>query len=307
MSEHGRHDGPDHDHRHHATRRLAWVLAITLVYTLAEVVGGIWANSLALLADAGHMMTDDVALALALAAAWFGRLPPDPARTYGYQRAEILAALANGVLLVAVCVFLFWEAWHRLLEPPQVRGGLMAVVATGGLVVNVAGVLLLHGAGKGLNVRAAYLHVMGDLLGSVGTIVAAVLVGALGWRWADPVASVLIGAIVVVSSFRLIRRSVHVLMEGVPAGVDLEDLRAVLLDTRGVAELHDLHVWSLSGGAPILTCHLVLDHSVPAAQVLRNATSILGERFGITHATLQIEPPDYNIVTGVGAAPPGRG
>lgn len=274
---------------------------MTFAYTITEVVGGYVTNSLALVADAGHMMTDNVALALALAAAWFAARPPDPARTYGYQRAEILAALANGVLLVVVCAFLFWEAFGRLAAPPEVRGGLMAAIAVGGLAVNGAAIWLLHDVGGGLNVRAAYLHVLGDLLGSVGAIVAAVLVAVFGWRWADPVAGMVIGAIVVAGSARLVLRSVHVLMEGAPPDLDLAEVQARLLETKGVAGLHDLHVWSLAGGTPILTAHVVLDHSVPAVEVLRATTRILEERFGITHATIQIEPPDYNIVEGVGA------
>ncbi len=292
--------GPGHDPRPVAMRRLAWVLLLTLTYTAAEVGGGILSNSLALLADAGHMMTDDMALALALAAAWFARMPPDPARTYGYQRAEILAALVNGVVLVVVCLFLFWEAWVRLLAPPQVHSGLMATVAAGGLAVNVAGVLLLRGARGGLNVSTAYLHLFGDLLGSVGALVAAVLIRFLGWGWADAAATFLIGAIIIVSSTRLVLESVNVLMEGTPTHLDVQEVRACLLETAGVADLHDLHLWSLAGGPPLLTAHLVLDHSISAAEVLRGATRALEERFGILHSTLQIEPPDYNIVGGIG-------
>ena len=292
----------DHRNRHLegvTTRRLGWVLALTLTYTVAELVGGLLSNSLALLADAGHMMTDDMALGLALAAAWFGRLPPDRERTYGYQRAEILAALVNGVVLVVICVFLFWEAWRRLLAPPGIDSALMAAVAAGGLSVNVAGILLLRGVREGLNVRAAYLHVLGDLLGSVGALGAAGLIGFFGLTWADPLASLLIGGIIIVSSTRLVLQSVNVLMEGVPAHLDTRDVRRCLLETEGVADMHDLHLWSLAGGAPILTAHLVVDHSVSSRKVLREATRALEERFGITHATLQIEPLDYNIVDGI--------
>ena len=282
------------------TRRLAWVLVLTLVTTIAEVAGGLLANSLALLADAGHMLTDDMALALALAAAWFSRRPPDPARTYGYQRAEILAALVNGVVLVVVCLFLFWNAWERLLTPPPVDSGLMAVVALGGLVVNVTAALLLSRAPRGLNIQAAYLHLIGDLLGSVGALSAAAAIWLFGWTWADPAASFFIGAIVIVSSTRLVLRSVNVLMEGTPGHVDPREVRRCLLGTAGVADLHDLHVWSLGGGAPLLTAHLVVDHSVSPTTVLREATRALEESFGITHATLQVEPPDYNIIADVG-------
>ncbi len=304
-----RHRANGHEPHRHAsratTRRLAWVLVLTLAYTVAEVAGGILANSLALLADAGHMLTDNMALALALTAVWFSRKPPDPARTYGYQRAEILAALVNGVVLVVVCLFLFWEAWARLLSPPPVDSGLMALVAAGGLGVNVAAVLLLRHAPRGLNVKAASLHVIGDLLGSVGALVAAGLIRLFGWTWADPAASFFIGAIVIASSTRLVLQSVNVLMEGTPEHVDPREVERCLLETAGVADLHDLHVWSLGQGAPLLTAHLVVDHSVPPTLVLREATRALEERFGITHATLQIEPPDYNIVAGVGREPGG--
>jgi cobalt-zinc-cadmium efflux system protein len=292
VSHHGHDHGPE---RPAATRRLFWVLLLTLGYAAAEVAGGILSNSLALLADAGHMLTDVLALGLALAAAWFARRPPDPSRTYGYQRAEILAALLNGVFLVVVCVFLFLEAWRRLFAPPQVDAGLMGLVAAGGLLVNVGGVLLLRGVRHGLNVGAAYLHLLGDLLGSVGTLAAALLIRAFSWTWADPVATFLIGGIIIVGSVRLVLRSAHVLMEGAPAHIDAMEVQRCLLSTAGVADLHDLHLWSLAGGAPLLSAHLVVDHSAPPEEVLRSATRAVAERFGILHVTFQIEPPDFNI------------
>lgn len=286
-----------------ATRPLSWVLALTLAYTLAEVVGGLLSNSLALLADAGHMMTDNLALTLALIAAWFARRPPDPSRTYGYQRVEILAALVNGVALVVVCLFIVWEAWERLLTPRDVDYGLMAAVAAGGLVVNLIAARILHGHHHGLNVRAAYLHVLGDLLGSVGALVAAGLIATFGWVWADPIASVLICIIILVSATRLVLKSLHVLMEGVPEHLDTREVHRCLAETSGVEDVHDLHVWSLAGGAPLLTAHLVVDPSVTPAEVLREAGRALRTRFGITHATLQIDPPDYNIVNGLTSGP----
>jgi cobalt-zinc-cadmium efflux system protein len=292
-----------------ATRRLGWVLALTVAYMFAEVVGGLLANSLALLADAGHMMTDNLALTLALLAAWFARRPPDASRTYGYQRAEILAALVNGVALVVVCLFIVWEAWERLLVPREVDYRLMSAVAAGGLVVNLIAARILHGHHHGLNVRAAYLHVLGDLLGSIGALTAAGLIAVFGWRWADPVASLLICVIILVSATRLVLRSLHVLMEGVPEHLDAREIRQCLVDTSGVEDVHDLHVWSLAGGAPLLTAHLVVDPSVAPAEILREACRTLRTRFGITHATLQIDPPDYNIVNGLTSGPtePDRG
>jgi len=292
-------------HRHHhgaatrgarATRRLGWVLALTALYAVAEVIGGWLSNSLALLADAGHMLTDIMALALALLAAWAARRPPDANRTYGYQRAEILAALANGVALIVIALFILKEAWSRFAQPPQVGFRLMAAVALGGLLVNVAGLLILGGHRHGLNVRAAYLHVLGDLLGSVGALVAAGLIALFGWQLADPVASVVIGAIIVVSAVRLVLASVNVLLEGVPAHLDLREVGDCLAAVPGVGEVHDLHLWSLGGETPLLTAHLVLDHTVPADGVLRAATRVLAERFEISHSTLQVEPTDFNIV-----------
>lgn len=304
MHHHGHRHEPRPERPRAAGRRLAWVLVLTLVYAIAEVAGGIFANSLALFADAGHMLTDALALGLALAAAWFARRPPDRSRTYGYQRAEILAALANGAVLVVICLLLFLEAWKRLHAPPQVDAGLMAVVAAGGLAVNLVGVLLLRSARHGLNVAAAYLHLLGDLLGSVGALAAALLIRFFGWGWADPLATFVIGGIILVGSGRLLLQSLNVLMEGTPAHLDAREVRDCLLEIAGVADLHDLHLWSLAGGAPLLTAHLVLDHSCPPIEVLREATRVLAARFSITHLTLQIEPPDYNIHI-PGSSPPG--
>jgi len=288
------HPHPRGDHRA-ARRRLAWVLGLTLAYTAAEIVGGIASNSLALLADAGHMATDDLALALALLASWFASRPPDRGRTFGFQRAEILAALTNGVILVVVCGFIFWEAVHRFGSPPEVATGTMAWVAAGGLVVNVIAAWLLRGHAHSLNAKAALLHVMGDLLGSIGTLLAAALIARFGWRWADPVASIVIGGTIVFSSARLVLASIHVLMEGVPAHLDPEQIQRSLQDLPGVADVHDLHLWSLGGNVPLLTAHLVLDLSVRAPDVLRAATGTLRTAYGIDHVTLQTEPPDFNI------------
>ncbi len=281
------------------SRRLQWILALTLVYTIAEIAGGIESNSLALLADAGHMATDALALGLAVLAGWFATRPPDWGRTFGYQRAEILAALTNGVFLVAVCGFIFWEAIHRMAAPPAVATPLMASVAAGGLAVNALSAWILRGHAKGLNARAAFLHVVGDLMGSVGALVAAVLIALFGWRWADPVASIFIGGVVVWSSARLVRESIHVLMEGAPSHLDAEEIGRAIRTIPGVAGVHDLHLWSLGGNAPLLTAHIVLDLSVKAHEVLRAATVELARLYGIDHVTLQIEPPDFNI-SGIG-------
>ncbi len=280
---------------HAIQRRLVWVLALTLAYTVAEVVGGIYSNSLALLADAGHMATDDLALGLAVFAGWFAQRPPDRGRTFGYQRAEILAALTNGVILVVICGFIFWEAIHRFAAPPEIATGLMGSIAAGGLAVNLFAAWLLHGHSRGLNARAAQVHVIGDLLGSIGTLLAAALVAMFDWRWADSLASVFIGIVIVFTSVRLVLDSVHVLMEGTPPHLDAEEIRRSLRAVPGVAGVHDLHLWSLGVSAPLLTAHLVVDLTVGSHDVLRVATAKLQSRFGIGHVTLQIEPPDFNI------------
>lgn len=298
-----------HPHAHPAdepTARLAWVLALTVGYTLAEVVGGILSGSLALLADAGHMMTDNLALALALAASRFARKPPDSGKTYGYQRVEILAAFGNALLLTGVCFVLIVESWERIRAPRPVEAGLMAGVAAGGLAVNLLGAWILRKRAGNLNVRAAFLHVVGDLLGSLGALLAAGLVARFGWHRADPIASLAICAILLWGAFRLFRETVHVLLEGAPSNLDVDEIRRALLEVRGVADVHDLHAWSL-GSTPLLTAHLVADHSVPLSRVLEEATERLRARFGIAHVTLQVEPPDFNIVAGPLRPHDGRG
>lgn len=287
-----RHGGPDHPA---AARSLAWVLALTAGYAGVELAGGLMTNSLALLADAGHMLTDVLALALAWLAAWSSRRPPDASRTYGYQRLEIVTALLNGVGLSVIAVFIFIEAWQRLVAPPAVEPLAMAGIAAGGLAVNLIGAGLLGRHRHGMNVRAAYLHVLGDLLGSIGTLAAAAGIGLFGWLWADPAVSAVIGAIIVLGAVRLVLDAVHVLLEGTPAHLDAGEVRALLAGLPGVCGVHDLHLWSLGGESPLLTAHLVLDHSRPAPDVLRAATAALRERFEIDHATLQLEPVDFNV------------
>lgn len=292
------HSHPPHRHAPAgaATRRLGWVLALTAAYAVAELVGGWLSGSLALLADAGHMLGDIMALSLALLAAWTARRPPDASRTYGYQRVEILAALVNSVALIVIALVIFLEAWRRLFDPPDVDFRLMGGVAVGGLVINLIAARLLGGDQHGLNMRAAYLHVLGDLLGSLGALVAAGLMAFKGWYLADPVVSGVIGAIIIFSAVRLLLDSVHVLLEGAPAGLRTPEVRECLLGIPGVCDVHDLHVWSLGGESPLLTAHLVLDHTRPATEVLRNATDALRERFACTHSTLQVEPPDFNVI-----------
>ena len=283
-----------HDHSHApadtTARRLAWTLALVLAYAAAEVIGGLVSGSLALLADAGHMLSDVAAIGLTLFAMWFARRAPTPTRTFGYSRAEILAALVNGSTLVAIAFVILIEAIHRLRQPVAVEGGLMLAIACGGLVINLAGLFLLRDGRHGnLNVKGAWLHVLTDALGSAQAIAAGALIWAFGWTWVDPVASILIALLVVYSSWTLLRQSVGVLMEGSPAHIDPEAVRAALERVAGVASIHDFHLWSITSGFVALSAHLVVPVAADAPQVLRRAQATLAEEFGIRHSTLQVD------------------
>jgi cobalt-zinc-cadmium efflux system protein len=281
-------------------RRLGLALGLVVAYMAAEVVGGLASNSLALLADAGHMLADAAALGLSLFAVWAAQRPATPRRTFGYHRMEILAALANGAVLIAVSILIVVEAYRRVLAPPAVRGGLMLAVACGGLVVNLAALSILHGGREeSLNVRGAWLHALTDTLGSVQAIVAGVLISAFGWEWADPVASGLIGILVVLSAWSLVRDAVAVLMEGVPAGISLAEIVDAIAGVRGVLAVHDLHVWTITSGFVSLSAHVVV---TPACEedVLWRVRGVLHERFGIDHSTIQVEraPAPEPIIAG---------
>lgn len=286
--------GPD------VRRRLWVVLLLVVVYMGAEVVGGVLSGSLALLADAGHMFSDAGSLALALFATWFAARPAPPDRTYGYHRAEILAALAHGGTLIAVAIFVFVEAWQRFRAPPEVEGTLLMVIAVGGLVINVIGLWVLHGGrDHSLNVRGAWLHVLSDALGSLQAIIAGGLILMFGWHLADPIASVVIGVLVLISAWRLTREAVAVLMEGVPEHIDIDELRAAMLAVDGVADVHDLHVWTITSGFVALSAHVVPLGDNPVAgteageDLLCRLTRELADRFSIGHTTIQIEPPGF--------------
>lgn len=277
-------------HRHEQRRRIAWALTIAAVYMAAEIVGGLLANSLALLADAGHMATDVAALGISLWAMRLTERPPTAELTYGYYRAEILAALLNGAILVAVTFYIFIEAYRRLLAPPEVVGGTMIAIAIGGLAVNLVAVWLLKGGRQeSLNVRGAWLHVVSDALGSVGVIVGAVLILAFGWRWADPVAGALIGLLILYSSWSLLKESVSVLMAAAPEGIDVESVRELFAAVEGVGTVHDLHVWTLTSGLTILTAHAEIHESADRARVLEELQELSRDRFGVDHTTIQLE------------------
>jgi cobalt-zinc-cadmium efflux system protein len=286
-----------HDHRHETglqagsqSRPIAITLGLVVLYMGLEVVGGILSRSLALLADAGHMLSDAGALALTLFAMKMARRQPTAERTYGYYRAEILAALANGATLVAIAIYIFVEAYERFRDPPVVQGPLMLAVACGGFIVNGAGLWFLRGGREGnLNVRGAWLHVLTDALGSVQAIFAGVLIWAFAWNWVDPLASVLIGLLVIYSSWSLIAQSVGVLMEGAPGNVKVDDVRAALLELPDVSSVHDLHVWTITSGFVALSAHVTCVEPAKQDEVLRSAQRILAERFGIQHSTIQID------------------
>jgi len=286
MSSHHQQVGDDEN-----KRRLRAVLVLVAAYMVAEVIGGWLTNSLALLADAGHMLSDAGALGLSLFAVRIAQRPPSATRTYGYYRAEILAALANGATLVAISALIFAEAYERFGAPPEVRGGLMMIIASGGLLVNVIGLWILDAGKSGnLNVRGAWLHVLGDLLGSVGAIAAGVLIWAFDWNWADPVASVIIGALVLYSSWHLLREAVAVLLEGAPGHIDVDEVRHSLAGIRGVLAVHDLHVWTIASGRVSLSCHVVAHEQPAPRELLQSMNQLLDERFHIRHTTIQIEP-----------------
>ena len=289
--------GPIHDHFHgtHTGRkaqrkRMRWVLGLTAGFMAAEVVGGILANSLALLADAGHMFTDVGALALSLVAMRLAQKPPSPTKTYGYVRLEILAALINGAALLVIAVFILLEAWERAQTPPEVDGPLLLGVAGGGLVINLIGAWLLHDhAGESLNVRGAYLHILGDLLGSVGAILAGILILTKGWMMADPIISVVIALLILVGAWRLVREATDVLLEGAPRDLDVEELVEDLNSIQGLEELHDVHVWTLTSGFVAMSGHGVIDDLSMHRRILDEINAKLNAR-GISHVTFQLEP-----------------
>ena len=264
-------------------------LILTSLFLVAEVVGGVVSNSLALLADAGHMLTDVGALAFSLFVAWLARQPATPRRTYGYLRFEILAALLNGAGLLAVSAAIIWEAVGRVRNPPPVETGVMLVVATGGLIVNIVAARLLHGsATHSLNVRGAYLHVMSDLLGSVAAIAAALLMRYFGWALADPIASILMTALIIRGAWKLVRESVDILLESTPAHIDVGEVRRALESVADVHSVHDLHVWTLTSGVVAMSAHALV-HDAARNQRSLEAMTAQAAALGIRHTTIQIE------------------
>lgn len=285
-----------HSHHHHGRadgnrRRLTITLVLSLVYMLAEFFGGLFTSSLALLADAGHMLSDAAALLLSLFALWVAQRPPTPRRTWGYHRTEILAALANGATLVAISIYVILEAVARFRHPEHVNAPVMMGIAAGGLLVNLISLRILGGGkSESLNVRGAWLHVLTDAFGSAQAILAGGLIWAFGWSWADPVASVLISLLIIYSAWDLLKETVGVLMEGAPGHIDVDMVRDTLAGISGVVAVHDLHVWTITSGMECLSAHVVVEDEALACAMLAQVRSTLHDRFGIDHLTIQVEP-----------------
>ncbi len=257
---------------------------------VAEVVAGLLTHSLALLADAGHMLTDAGSIALALLAIWFADRPANPKKTYGYYRLEILAAFANAIVLIFISFYILYEALQRFWAPPEVNSEPMLAVASAGLVVNIISMRLLHhGAKESLNVKGAYLEVLSDFLGSIGVIAAAVIMLTTGWYLADPIISAGIGLFILPRTWTLLKEVVHILLEGTPAHIDLASVQETIMGVEGVQAVHDLHVWTITSGMEAISVHLTVKDLMHTDRILRDTRAILKERFQIEHATIQIE------------------
>lgn len=290
----------EHGHHHHSLghasgenrRRLTIALAITATFMVIEIAGGLISGSLALLADAGHMFTDSVALALAVFAFAISERPADSRRTFGYHRVQILAAFVNGITLVAIVIWIVVEAVRRLLSPPEVVASTMLYVAIAGLIVNIAAFLVLHGGDRdNLNMRGAALHVLSDLLGSVAAIVAAVVIIRTGWMPVDPLLSMLVAALILRSAIIIVRRSAHILLEGAPAWLDVDEMtRHIVASVPGVYGVHHVHVWGLTQERLMLTMHISVDSQTNDwGAATRAVKALVKERYGIGHSTIEVE------------------
>jgi cobalt-zinc-cadmium efflux system protein len=279
-----------HSHSHDAARpAFAAALAITFGYALVELAGGIWSGSLALTSDAGHMFSDALALALAAGAAWISRRPPGLKHSYGLARAEVIGATLNGLFMLLIIVVLVVEAVQRLLEPRPVMAAAVMVIAAIGLAVNGAVAFILSRGHHTLNVRGALVHVIGDLLSSIAALIAGAVIYVTGWLLIDPILSLVIAVLILTTTLKLLRDTLHVLMEGVPAAVDLAEIGGALAELRGVSEVHDLHVWSIGSDRMALSAHLEIEQLDAWPAILHDAQRVLRERFGVDHVTLQPE------------------
>ncbi|HLR53074.1 MAG TPA: cation diffusion facilitator family transporter [Candidatus Avamphibacillus sp.] len=280
-----------HDHHHTNNMKvLFWSFIAIFTFMIVEAIGGWLTNSLALLSDAGHMLSDAAALGLSLFAFKIGTKKATADKTYGYRRFEIIAAFINGVTLLIISLIIFYEAYHRFLEPPNVSASMM-IIAFIGLVVNivVAFILMRGDSHDNLNIRSALLHVFGDLLGSIGAITAGILIYFFNWNLADPVASVIVAVLILVSGFRITKDALHILMEGKPEELDVDAIKESLLNLEGVKTIHDVHVWSITNEFPMMSCHLVVKDEIDRDELLERATNAIQEKFKISHTTIQIE------------------
>jgi cobalt-zinc-cadmium efflux system protein len=297
------HSHDHYDHHHHRDeiisgnkRGLQIALGITATVMLLEFVGGIWTNSLALLSDSGHMLSDSSALVLSLMAMWFATRPASSRKTYGYYRFEILAALANGVTLFVIAIWITIEAVQRFFTPPEVASGTMIVIAVFGLLANLASAWFLMRRGDvegNINLRSAYLHVLGDALGSVGAIIAGILMMVFGWYVADPIISVVVALLILKSAWDVVRNSIHILMEGTPLTLQKSDVEASLKQITSVKNVHDLHIWTITSGQDSLSCHLLIDEDAEPQVILQKAIQIMERIYKIQHTTIQIETKDF--------------
>ena len=293
--------GHDHSHNHtHGANKKVLLISFIIItsYMIAEAIGGYLTNSLALLADAGHMLSDAISLGIALLAFTLGAKVANHSKTYGYKRFEILAAVLNGLTLIIVALFIFYEAIERFQNPPEVASTGMLIIATIGLLVNILVAWIMMRGGdveENLNMRGAYLHVISDMLGSIGAIVAALLIMFFGWGWADPLASVIVAALVLRSGYFVTKAGLHVLMEGTPENIDVDDVVETIQNKKGIEGVHDLHVWSITSGLNALSCHAVVDERMSIAEserLLRQIEHDL-EHQNIHHMTVQLETSDH--------------
>lgn len=282
-------------------KRLRIVLFLTSSYLVAEVIGGLITNSLALLADAGHMFTDVAGLALALTAIWFTEKKATQAKTYGYYRAEILAAVINATVLFGISFYILYEAWQRFKNPPQVESNVMLIVAGFGLIINIIGMLIMRkGSGESLNMKGAYFEVLSDALSSVAVIIASLIMMFTGWYYADPILSAIIGLFILPRTWSLLKDGINILLEGTPKDVNLAELREIIKKVNGVKDVHDLHVWSLTSDMNAMSGHIVLadENSVSYNEMLQLLNSVITTKFNIQHTTIQLEKDGFEEVEG---------
>jgi cobalt-zinc-cadmium efflux system protein len=295
---HGHSHGHGHGHSHSHTnnkKALFWAFLLIATFMVVEVIGGVITNSLALLSDAGHMLSDAAALGLSLFAMKLGERKATQSKTYGFKRFEIIAAALNGLTLIVISIYIFVEAYHRFTDPPEVQSMGMLTISVIGLVVNIIAAWILMSGDKdeNLNVRSAFLHVLGDMLGSVGAITAALLIYFFGWGLADPIASIAVAILIIISGWRVTKESFHVLMEGTPEQIELNEVKDEIMKIPEVIDVHDVHVWSITSGVLMFTGHIAVEGGGAHDRVLHKAQKLLHDRFGIDHSTLQVEGEEH--------------